>query len=131
MIKGNCHCGSVSWTYPLELESVTACNCTLCRKYGALWAYGFLTDGITTSGETKIYSYRNQVSNYHFCVKCGGLSHYIVNKKDEHGKTKIAVNMRLAADPQKIMNARIDHFDGFDTFEDMPSDGKTIKDLWY
>lgn len=131
MIHGKCHCGSVNWNYPLELKSLTACNCTLCRRYGALWAYGYLSDGISTSGETKIYSYGKGVSNYHFCTKCGGLTHYIVNSKNAEGKFKIAVNMRMIDDPKEIFDLPIDHFDGFDKFDDEPNDGRTVKDLWY
>lgn len=39
-LKGTCHCGAVRWTFEAPLESITACNCTTCRRYGALWAYG-------------------------------------------------------------------------------------------
>ena len=129
MITGSCHCQSVTWTYPLELTSVTACNCTLCRRYGALWAYGSLEEGISVAGPTKFY--HKKVSAYHFCQNCGCLAYYLVHSKDAEGRRKIAVNMRMADDPSKIMTAAIDHFDGFDKFEDEPSDGKTIKDLWY
>jgi hypothetical protein len=41
MIKGSCHCGALSWSFDGMPESVTACNCTLCRRYGALWIYDF------------------------------------------------------------------------------------------
>lgn len=56
MLKGHCHCGQTGWEYSNALDSVTACNCTLCRRYGTLWAYGYVGEGITTSGETDIYS---------------------------------------------------------------------------
>lgn len=131
MFKGHCHCGQTSWTFSNEIESVTACNCTLCRRYGALWAYGYVGEGITTSGETEIYSYGKNVSNYHFCSKCKGLSHYIVNSKNAEGKTKMAVNLRMIDDVKKIENLPVDHFDGLDTFEDQPRDGRAVKDLWF
>jgi hypothetical protein len=41
-MKGTCHCGNVTWTLDTPPESVTACNCTICRRYGALWAYGYI-----------------------------------------------------------------------------------------
>lgn len=39
-------------------------------------------------------------------------------------------NLRMIDNPDKIMGLPIDHFDGLDKFEDEPSDGRKIKDLW-
>ena len=41
MLKGSCHCGAAHWTLEGDPGSATACNCTLCRRYGALWAYDY------------------------------------------------------------------------------------------
>lgn len=131
MIKGSCHCGEVHWTYGLPLESVTACNCTLCRRYGALWAYGKIDEGVAVSGPVTGYKHGRGVSTYNFCTACGCLAYYLVNKPDDEGKRKIAVNMRMAADPAAIEHLPIDHFDGFDTFDDLPHDGRTVRDLWF
>ena len=38
MLMGTCHCGSAQWTLEGDAGVITACNCTLCRRYGALWA---------------------------------------------------------------------------------------------
>lgn len=131
MLEGSCHCGSVKWSYSAPLESVTACNCTLCRRYGALWAYGHLNQDIKVSGATTVYMRPSKVSGYNFCSTCGCIVYYLVNKANDQGLQKIAVNARTATEPEKIMHLPIDHFDGFDTFEDLPRDGRAIKDLWY
>jgi len=48
----------------------------------------------------------------------------------EDGRTRMAVNIRLA--PLGAVAALpIDHFDGFDSFDDAPSDGKVVRDLWW
>ena len=39
MLNGTCHCGALNWSLEGDPGSITACNCTLCRRYGALWAY--------------------------------------------------------------------------------------------
>ena len=44
-IVGTCHCEACRWTLSGDPGSITACNCTLCRRYGALWAYDY--DGET------------------------------------------------------------------------------------
>lgn len=129
--KGHCHCESVKWVYPKKLESVTACNCTLCRRYGALWAYGYLDEGITVSGPTQTYERGRKINGYHFCANCGCLAYNLSQSKDSEGRLRIAVNMRMVENPDQIMELPIDHFDGLDQFEDEPRDGRKIKDLWY
>lgn len=131
MLEGSCHCGQVSWIYPLELNSVTACNCTLCSRYGALWAYGYLEDGIKTQGETKAYVRGNKYNSYNFCSTCGCLAYYQANHIDNEGRRRIAVNTRMTLNPDLIVNKLIDHFDGLNKFEDLPSDGKCVKDIWF
>ena len=39
MLTGTFHCGGLHWTLEADPGSITICNCTLCRSYGALWAY--------------------------------------------------------------------------------------------
>lgn len=131
MIKGVCHCGAVHWTYDMPLESVTACNCTLCRRYGALWAYGFINEGIEVSGPASGYVHKRGISTYSFCTACGCVAYYLVNESDNDGKRKVAVNLRMVAEPAPLMDLPIDHFDGFDTFDDLPRDGRTVRDLWF
>ena len=46
------------------------------------------------------------------------------------GKRRIAVNLRLA-DPQAVADVPIDHFDGFDTWQDLPRDGRCVRDYWF
>ena len=40
------------------------------------------------------------------------------------------MNVRLA-EPEAVADIPIDHFDGFDTFEDLPRDGRKVSDYWY
>lgn len=55
MIHGSCHCGAVRWQFKGMPESATACNCTVCRRYGVLWAYDFEGEGISVLGPTRVY----------------------------------------------------------------------------
>jgi hypothetical protein len=131
MFEGSCHCEKVKWTFNSPLESVTACNCTLCRRYGALWAYGYLDQGLTVSGPTKSYGRGRKINGYHFCESCGCIAYYLANAKDEQGRFRMAVNLRMISDPQLIASLPIDHFDGLDKFDDLPRDHRNVKDLWF
>jgi hypothetical protein len=52
-------------------------------------------------------------------------------RTDEQGRRRIAVNLRLAEHPEQVAQIPIDHFDGFDTFDDLPRDGRCVADYWF
>lgn len=130
-MKGTCHCGRVSWTLDAAPESVTACNCTICRRYGVLWAYGLIGHDIRVTGDTRSYRQADGgVTDFHFCETCGCITHYVVSRAGEDGRHWTAVNLRLT-DPDPIADLPIDHFDGHDSFDDLPRDGRTVRDMWF
>jgi hypothetical protein len=94
-----------------------------------LWAYDYVDEGITTSGTTRAYV-RGTALEFHFCPDCGCVAFWRGLHKDEHGRIRIAVNLRLAA-PEAVAQIPIDHFDGLGTFEDLPRDGKCVADYWF
>lgn len=129
MLEGHCHCGAVRWRLAALPESVTACSCTACRRYGALWAYGYDEENIVVTGETAVYQ-RGRSLTFHFCPSCGGVSHWRGLEVDEHGRRRMAVNLRMA-EPGPIAALPIDHFDGLETWEDLPRNGRCVADLWF
>lgn len=129
MLQGTCLCGSASWQLNEMPESATACNCTACRRYGVLWAYGYENENITVSGESTAYV-RGKSLSFNFCPKCGGISHWRALEANAEGKRRIAVNLRLS-EPAAIGHLPIDHFDGLEKWEDLPRDGRCVKDMWF
>lgn len=133
MLRGSCHCGNAKWTLAGDPGSITACNCTLCRRYGTLWAYDYEDERITVSGELTSYSRAGSERpslEILFCPTCGCVVAWRGLERDEQGRWRMAVNVRLAP-PDRVADLPIDHFDGFDTFEDLPSDGRCVRDLWF
>jgi hypothetical protein len=128
-LQGACHCGSVRWHYQEQPEGATACNCTVCRRYGVLWIYGFEGEGVRVSGETRSYR-RGSAIDFHFCPVCGCVAFYRALKLEPDGRRKIAVNVRLS-EPDAVADIPIDHFDGLDKFEDLPRDGRCVRDYWF
>lgn len=129
MLEGACHCGSVRWQLDALPEGATACNCTVCRRYGALWAYGFDGEDVRTTGTTKAYV-RGPSIGFHFCPDCGGMAFWRSQKPNEEGRLRVGVNLRLT-EPGPIADLPIDHFDGLVAWEDLPHDGKCVRDLWF
>lgn len=129
MIEGSCLCGTVKWKFDGMPEGATACNCTACRRYGVLWAYDYDGEGIHVTGPTTAYC-RGKALEFHFCSTCGCVVFWRGLQVDKDGRRRIAVNLRLA-DPEVVAHIPIDHFDGFDTFDDLPRDGRCVKDYWF
>ena len=91
MIKAACHCGSVRITMETAPSWVLDCNCSICRRYGALWAYswdGFAkrdlgakliqgTDGL------EAYVWGNRWSGFWRCKACGCMTHHTALSKPD------------------------------------------------
>ena len=130
MIRGSCHCGAVGWQFDGLPASVTACNCTVCRRYGALWAYDHEGEGIRVSGATRAYVRGDASLGFHFCLACGCIAYWRSREVNAEGRRRIAVNLRLT-EPAPIAHLRVDHFDGLDTWDDLAPDGRCVRDLWF
>lgn len=75
ILNGSCHCGAVEYTVELEgeLENLRRCNCSLCRRKGALMA-SVPGDKLTvTKGEDKLtlYQWNLKIAKHYFCSVCG------------------------------------------------------------
>ncbi len=129
-LDGSCHCGNVTWRFEGRPEGATACNCTVCRRYGVLWAYGYEGEGIQVTGATQVYSHGDRSLGFHFCPSCGCVCYWRSLEADAQGRRRIAVNLRLA-EPDAVADIPIDHFDGLVSFEELPRDGKCVRDYWF
>ena len=129
MLQGACLCGAVRWELGFVPEGATACNCTACRRYGVLWAYDYDGEGIRVSGPTKAFV-RGAALGFHFCPDCGCMAYWRALEAKEAGRRRIAVNLRLA-EPEAVADVPIDRFDGLVAFEDLPRDGRCVRDYWY
>jgi hypothetical protein len=133
MLEGSCHCGAAHWSFAGDPGSATACNCTLCRRYGALWAYDHEDERIRIFGPSAAYTRVGKddpVLEIRFCPTCGCVICWRGLRLTPDGRRRIAVNLRLAA-PEAVADLPIDHFDGLDAFDDLPRDGRCVRDLWF
>lgn len=48
VLRSTCHCGHISVDLPSRPTQLNECHCTICYKYGALWAY-FNPDNVTVT----------------------------------------------------------------------------------
>lgn len=129
-MEGVCHCGQVRWRFEGVPRSATACNCSVCRRHGALWAYGFEGVDFTVSGETLTYVWNRRWLAFHFCGKCACVVAWLAASRGEDGRLRGAVNLRLVDDPNVVSGIALVHHDTV-TMSDLPRDGKCIADVWF
>lgn len=91
MLEGTCHCGAVRFTIPAAPETVTDCNCSICRRLGVLWAYYSPTQ-VTLTGETDTYQWGDRALFFHRCKACGVTTHW---SPTDPKLDRMAVNARL------------------------------------
>jgi len=131
--RGNCHCGAVGWTIRGHIPDATICNCTVCRRYGVLWAYGYDGEDIHVDDPQRVltaYTRGSPSLSFNFCRVCGNLVSWRGLRPMEDGRTRIAVNLRLA-DPEDVAGIPLQRFEGLHSFADLPRDGRTVADVWF
>ena len=116
MLVATCHCKAVGIEVSSKPESLTQCTCSICNRYGSLWAYyNVATAAIKHKPEaTTIYRWNDKVIEFHHCNTCGCLTHYEDSEKT--GDYRIAVNARMMS-PIDIEDINIKIFDGADTWK--------------
>lgn len=129
MIEGACHCGKVRWSFAGVPESATSCNCTICRRYGALWIYDYENEGIQVFGPTRVYVRGDRIG-FHFCPDCGSIAYWRGLIPLADGRRRMGVNLRLA-EPEEVGAIPIEHFDGLTTWKDLGRDGRSVRDMWF
>lgn len=116
MLSATCHCGAVRVEIPHRPTDVTNCNCSICRRLGALWAY-YEVGAVKVIGHpehTSEYIHGDKTLRVVRCRNCGCTTHWepLVVKPD----SKLGVNIRNF-DPDDIGPIRIRLLDGADTWK--------------
>jgi hypothetical protein len=112
VIQSSCHCGAVRLTIAHAPSEVTDCNCTICRRYGALWAY-FSPKEVEITGATEIYMRGERSLGFHRCTVCGCVTHWAAADETHD---RMGVNCRMM-DPDVLASVRVRKLDGFATWK--------------
>jgi hypothetical protein len=78
MVEASCHCGAVRLECNAAPETVTDCNCSICRRYGVLWAYYSPAQVrlVAPNGATESYTWGKHSLEFHRCRACGCVTHW-------------------------------------------------------
>ncbi len=102
----SCHCGRIAITVPDTPVKLNECRCSLCYRYGVVWAY-YLRSQVTITSPPGEPSHRYVRSDavadgdlgFFRCGHCGCVTHWegIADTPKRKGPTaRVGVNWRMA-----------------------------------
>lgn len=80
-LKGSCHCGAVRFEVDIEeqaLQDARRCNCSICRRKGAIMAGVPLEKLRILQGaeHLTLYQWNLRIARHYFCSVCGIYTHH-------------------------------------------------------
>jgi hypothetical protein len=115
MIRAACHCTAVRFEIAQSPTWVLDCNCTLCRRYGAMWSYYHQPETqallvSTPSPEvTETYQWLDGDLAFHRCKVCGCVTHMVAAKMDPPRIYGVNARMMLGLDPATVTVRQVDN----------------------
>lgn len=109
--EGSCHCGRIAFTVEGDIDEVIDCNCSMCRRRGALLA-AFPREALTlkTPGsDLATYRFNRKVIRHYFCPSCGVAPFSEGASPD--GRAMAMVNVRCLPDVD-LSALKVTPFDG-------------------
>jgi len=109
LCEGGCHCGAVRYRVTLRRPVASECNCSICRKKGAIHAIVPDADFQLLSGNEVLtkYTFNTHVAQHWFCGRCG--IHSFGRPRSQ--PDKISVNLRCL-DDDLLARFELARFDG-------------------
>ena len=111
MIQASCHCGALRLQIGRKPKQLTSCNCSICRRYGALWAY-YTRRSVRILGARdalEAYSWGHKSIRFVRCASCGCVTHWESTRGGPG--SRMGVNARMM-EPDVIAPLRIRRLDG-------------------
>ena len=84
-LKGACHCGAVTFEISGEISKGAVCDCSICRRKGAIMVPVNANQIKITSSEDQLgsYQYNTKIAQHYFCKNCGIYTHH-KKRRDEN-----------------------------------------------
>lgn len=91
--RGGCHCGAVAYEVEVDLDRTATCNCSYCRKRGAILAFAPQSSFTLERGEDALTDYRFNTRRiaHLFCSTCG--IHSFGRGTAPDGQPTVAINV--------------------------------------
>ena len=113
MKKLSCHCGEIEAEINVSenLEKTLRCNCSICKRKGAIMSMVKNEHFKITKGEEKLkfYQFHSKVAKHFFCPNCGIYTHH--NPRSNPAMTGFNVGCIDDIDTFKLSDVSVN--DGF------------------
>lgn len=93
-ISGTCICGAVQVTVARAPRRLTQCNCSVCRRYGTLWAYYRRRDVTIAAPRGGLVDHAKRRGGLRF-RRCAGCGCVVSWEAQRDAEARMAVNGRL------------------------------------
>lgn len=119
--SASCHCGAVilELYLPNGIENPRRCDCSICRRRGAIVASVNLSGIKIIKGEEflKLYQFNTHTAKHYFCSICGIYTHH--QRRSNPNEYGYNVGCLEGVNPYLIENVPVN--DGVNHPSDMPS----------
>ena len=92
---GSCHCGRIAFELEGEVDKAMDCNCSMCRRRGALLAF-YPREALrlsTPEADMATYTFNKHALQHRFCPTCG-IAPFSEGVDPRNGAKTVAVNLR-------------------------------------
>lgn len=118
--RAACHCGAVelSLALPDGLVDVRRCNCSMCRRRGAIVASAPLSAITIVRGgdRLRLYQFNTRTAKHYFCGHCGIYTHH--QRRSNPAQYAFNVGCLEGVDP--LLISRVTCYDGVNHPADNP-----------
>ena len=115
MLAATCHCGASRIEVPRRPRTLTSCNCSICRRYGTLWAY-YKASAVRVHSAPRTfdeYAWGDKTLKFVRCAICGCVTHWEPMRRTS--ESRMGVNARNF-EPSVLDGLRIRRLDGASTW---------------
>lgn len=89
--EGSCHCGAIRIVIDGDPVDAGECNCSICRRTGALWTY-HSPRTVTVGGTATGYIQGDASLTLWHCATCGVTTHWTAH---DPAYDRMGINLRL------------------------------------
>ena len=123
---GSCHCGSVRFEVDLPdgLIDLRHCNCSMCRRRGAIVASAPVGGLRVTAGaeHLRTYQFNTKSAKHYFCSTCGIYTHH--QRRSKPGQYGFNVGCLEGVDPFDVDEVTV--YDGVTHPQDSSQGGRPL-----
>lgn len=103
--KLTCHCGAVELRVKLAdgLNTARRCNCSFCRRRGAIAATAAYPDGVEVmkgADKLTLYQWGTKSAEHYFCAVCGNYTHH--RRRSHPNEYGVSVGALEGVDPAAL-----------------------------